>query len=107
MRIVRQAEQLGIDKEALIPGLRIIQDRESRVVAVDAGYDPADTYYYNYPGQLIWEDDGVIAMVHVQDEFKRQGVATALLEFARTIRPDIRHSEDLSDAGSGWASAVS
>ncbi len=110
MRIVRQAEQLGIDKNAgsngsLPSGHRVTQDGPRKVVAWD---DDGDSWTKKFgTGMLSWDENGVISWVQVyNDEYKRRGIAEAMLEYARTIDPRVQHSPDLSDDGAGWASAV-
>ena len=59
-----------------------------------------------YDGQDI--DGGVIWKAYVSSQFRRKGLATAMLDFARHSRPekDIRHSSLLSDDAKGWAAAT-
>ena len=50
-------------------------------------------------------DGGVIHKAYVSSPHRRRGVASALLDYARTQHPDqdIRHSRALSDDGKAWA----
>lgn len=58
-------------------------------------------------GWLNWYSWGEIETVRVVEWFRRQGLATAMLEFAREVSPvPIIHSNDLSEAGAEWARAV-
>lgn len=48
-----------------------------------------------------------ISWIKVEDDYQRQGIGTAMLEFARQIYPDpIYHSSNLSPAGRKYATAV-
>lgn len=51
---------------------------------------------------------GTIYKVHVKPAHQRQGIATAMLHFARDQYPEsqIRHSKALSPEGAAWAKAV-
>lgn len=90
----------------LPPGLRMENPKPNQVVAYDDG-NPSDWHARFGIGVLSWDDDGVITWVGIQgDEYHRRGIATAMLEYARTIRPDIKHSDELSESGAGWAQAV-
>lgn len=51
-------------------------------------------------------DGGVIHKVFVDPEHQRQGVASAMLDFGRTKRPDLRHSQALSEDGRAWSEHV-
>ena len=48
---------------------------------------------------------GVIYKAYVSSQFRRKGVASAMLDFARERYPDkeIRHSKALSDDGRAWS----
>lgn len=56
-----------------------------------------------YDGSNV--DGGVIHKAYVSGPHRRRGVASALLDYARTQHPeqDIRHSRALSDDGKAWA----
>jgi GNAT superfamily N-acetyltransferase len=69
-----------------------------------------------YPGEVRKKEDGsyddssnvnggVIHGVHVSTQFRRKGLASAMLDYARTKHPEreIRHSNLLSDDGRSWA----
>lgn len=62
-----------------------------------------------YPGKPTYEssnvDGGVIASVYVSRQFRRKGIASAMLDYARAVHPDrdIRHSNALSPDGRAWA----
>ena len=51
----------------------------------------------------------IIDGVYVDEEYQRQGIATAMLNMARTYAPDnmkISHSFSLTDDAKGWSSVV-
>lgn len=50
---------------------------------------------------------GVIHKVYVSPQFRRKGIASAMLDFARERHPEreIRHSGALSDDGRAWKEA--
>lgn len=52
-------------------------------------------------------DGGIIHQVFVKEQYRRQGVATAMLEEARRRHPekDIRHGNALTEDGKAWAKA--
>lgn len=60
-------------------------------------------------GRLSWfegnddAEDGEIADVYVADSYRRKGVATKMLEFARTLNPEVFHSDSLTDDGYEWS----
>lgn len=56
-------------------------------------------------GFLSWRDD-VIDAVFVDEQFRRQGLASAMLAMAREYAPDLKHSTNLLDDGIEWARAV-
>lgn len=71
-----------------------------------------------YPGQVRKNEDGsyddsssvnggVIHGVHVSTQFRRKGIASAMLDFARERYPEkeIRHSSALSPEGAAWSQA--
>ena len=51
-------------------------------------------------------DPGRIGYVEVAPEYRRQGVATALLEAARQWDPSVHHSDNLTPDGRAWAERV-
>lgn len=59
-----------------------------------------------YDGSNV--DGGVIHKVSVRPRHQRNGVATAMLDFARERNPDkdVRHSNVLSEDGAAWAAAT-
>ena len=57
-------------------------------------------------GYLTWDSRKIIGGVHTQPRWRRQGLATAMLEFARSFDPDIRHSHALTEDGEAWADKV-
>lgn len=62
-------------------------------------------------GHLHWAPDGEIDSVQVHPDFQRQGVASAMLDHARSDPATyessypIRHSTNFTSAGRGWAQA--
>ena len=97
---------LTVTAANLPPGLRMENPKPNQVVAYDDG-NPDPWLSRFGVAVLSWDDDGIISWVAIQDDsYKRRGIATAMLEYARTIRPDIRHSDELSESGAGWAQAV-
>lgn len=87
----------------LKPGWKVVRDRDNRVIMFDTNND--DPWYQkNGIGYLAWNKDGQISWVQTQDDYLRQGVASALLNYVRNnIRPDIRHSTELSESGAAFA----
>lgn len=58
-------------------------------------------------GVLYWSaSTGEIKEVEVALSYRRRGVASAMLAHARTIQPNVHHSDMLSQDGAGWASRV-
>lgn len=59
-----------------------------------------------YDGSNI--DGGVIYKTYVSSQHRRKGIATGMLDHARTLHPekDIRHSTALSDDGAAFAAAT-
>jgi len=49
---------------------------------------------------------GEIYDVYVEEAYRRQGVATRLLEKAREVEPSVHHSWNLSDDGKAWSEKV-
>jgi GNAT superfamily N-acetyltransferase len=69
-----------------------------------------------FPGQVRKKEDGsyddssninggVIHGIHVSTQFRRKGIASAMLDYARELHPEkeIRHSRALTDDGRAWA----
>lgn len=57
-------------------------------------------------GWIVWDDQDVIEDIYVAPEYRRQGVATVLFSKASKIRPDLQHSEVLTDNGRAWSATV-
>jgi ribosomal protein S18 acetylase RimI-like enzyme len=61
-----------------------------------------------YIGHITWwNDDGEVTDINVHPKFQRRGLATELWRRAREIQPDLRHSDNQTDAGKAWAPRVS
>jgi GNAT superfamily N-acetyltransferase len=61
------------------------------------------------PNNVIAEAGAIIDRIQVQPEYKRQGIATAMLNFARSYSQDdikIEHSFSLTDDAKGWSGVV-
>lgn len=60
-------------------------------------------------GYLTWHPDGEIDAVHVHPDFQRRGIATQMLNHAKSVPEvyqasgEIRHSNQFSPAGRAWA----
>lgn len=54
-------------------------------------------------GSLTWAEDGEIMGVNVHPDHQRRGVASGMLAHARRIDPGVRHSDNLTLEGRGWA----
>ncbi|APD17115.1 hypothetical protein FDH18_gp073 [Mycobacterium phage Lukilu] len=51
-----------------------------------------------------WEPDGEIAGVEVHPDYRRRGIADALLDYARSnFNPEVHHSETLTADGRAWS----
>ena len=63
-------------------------------------------------GLLLWQRprsspwDGEIYSAWVDEDYRRQGIATEMLARAREIEPTVHHSDTLSDEGRAWAEKV-
>lgn len=55
-------------------------------------------------GYLAWDYDRYPAptMIYTHPDYRRQGIGTALWDFARQHEPDLEHSEHLTDLGEFW-----
>jgi GNAT superfamily N-acetyltransferase len=47
-----------------------------------------------------------VRWVGVDDAHQGNGVASRMWEFAKSVDPDIKHSRELSESGTGWAKKV-
>ena len=55
-------------------------------------------------GHLVVRPDGVLAGVHVEDGYRRRGIATALkAEYERTVGPVSFDWDDMDTMGALWA----
>jgi len=58
-------------------------------------------------GFLYWYPaTAEIGEVKVEEGYRRQGIATKMLEYARQIEPNLEHSDTLTDDGRAWMQAV-
>jgi len=67
--------------------------------------DDVDGKHVDVPGNTL-PVDGVITSVGVDEEFRRQGIATDMLAFARTLLPSVHHNTDLTHDGRAWSQHV-
>lgn len=66
-------------------------------------YDsPDDPDTENPLSEMFVFPSGEIEHIHTRPDVVRNGYATALLDWARTIRPDIVHSDNQSEEGALW-----
>lgn len=72
--------------------------------AIWAGFKTVGGNLREY-GHLTWRD-GVIEDVYVDEVFRRQGLASAMLTWAREISPGLRHSTNLLPDGRAWSQSV-
>jgi GNAT superfamily N-acetyltransferase len=92
---------------------------ESHALCVDGKIYPVELHYGNLKKSLTaydcgkfiagfsWqEDSGKIVSVWVHKNYRRQGIATALLRLARRIQP-ITMSGARTDDGDAWARSLS
>ena len=82
---------------------RIEQDREDPLKV--SAYNEAT---HNRIGHLWWHgpeesDPNSIGGVRVLDQHQGRGVATAMLQQAQGINPDLHHSRTLTDDGRDWS----
>ena len=60
-----------------------------------------------FAGSMNWHPKSrEVTSVHVQEEHRRKGVATAMWNMAQAASPKPRHSDDRTDAGDAWSKAV-
>ena len=57
-------------------------------------------------GYLGWNPEGRIGWVSVDPDYHRKGVASGMLEHARSVDPNVHHSDALLDEGQAWSKAV-
>lgn len=58
-------------------------------------------------GEMNWHPKThAITNVHVQEEHRRQGLATAMWDMGQSMRPRPQHSADRTNAGEAWARSV-
>lgn len=51
--------------------------------------------------------DPFVSMIGVAPKYRRQGLATAMWNFAKMWQPNLRHSTDRSEDGYAWSEAIS
>ena len=56
----------------------------------------------DFIGFLSFHSDGKIAHVHVNEDFRRKGIATKMFQLAKERNPLLHHSDRLTDDGSKW-----
>jgi GNAT superfamily N-acetyltransferase len=66
-------------------------------------------------GQMTWRgstspaaqalEPGEIQRIDVDKKYRRKGVASGMLEHARTVDPGVKHSNHLSGPGKKWSEA--
>ena len=76
--------------------------RSGRVTASTKGPDGKQ----HFVGDIGWYADGEVSDVLVMPQYRMQGIATELLAYARTVNPNVHHSEIQTDAGAAWASVA-
>jgi GNAT superfamily N-acetyltransferase len=76
---------------------------------VDGGVKEIADLESTRPNNRVPEAGAIIDRIQVQPEYKRQGIATAMLNFARSYSQDgikIEHSFSLTDDAKGWSAVV-
>lgn len=61
----------------------------------------------NWIGWLSHDAGGIIGNIHVREGYRRQGIATAMLNYAQIKNPDLtfEHSDSLTGDGLAFAKA--
>jgi GNAT superfamily N-acetyltransferase len=58
-------------------------------------------------GYLNWDDSHRIMTIEVDPEYRRQGIATAMFNWAKqNANPKLRHSVELTDEGHAWGKSM-
>jgi GNAT superfamily N-acetyltransferase len=76
---------------------------------VDGGVKEIADLESSRANNVVPEAGAIIDRIQVQPEYKRQGIATAMLNFARSYSQDgikIEHSFSLTDDAKGWSGVV-
>jgi GNAT superfamily N-acetyltransferase len=76
---------------------------------VDGGVKQIADLESSRPNNRVPEAGAIIDRIQVEPEYKRQGIATAMLNFARSYSQDnikIDHSFSLTDDAKGWSGVV-
>ena len=84
--------------------------------AKDEHGDPvkvAKQYTFNDAGRMEWQSDGKLEEIHVDTNFRRQGVATKMWHFAKALsatKPGVipypTHSDERTKEGDAWAKST-
>jgi len=58
-------------------------------------------------GYLNHDAGGTVGNVHVREDYRRQGIASAMLDYAKKKNPDLsfEHSSNLTSDGVSWANS--
>jgi len=54
-------------------------------------------------GELFWYPKSSITTLHVDEEHRRKGLATAMYAKAKSIDPDIHHADQRTEEGDAWS----
>jgi glutaredoxin-like protein NrdH len=84
----------------------LVEDTMFDAPAVEARHNGKHVGYLEWsmkdrPGHVV-NFPGEIANVHVEEPYRRHGIADAMLDFARQHEPRVNHSDRLTDLGSMW-----
>jgi 8-oxo-dGTP diphosphatase len=120
--LIHKDDKIGLSYEAGARGdlpqdLRIKQGEDhiatgtpdkTRTVGVQAyvgGQNVGHLYWHTHfrPGQYR---PGEISSVWVHDDHQRRGIASAMLEHAKSIEPRVHHSHALTGEGRSWSTAA-
>jgi len=56
-----------------------------------------------YVGHLEWTPEGKkVQIIHTVPDHRRQGIATAMWDHARSVEPEVQHSNNRTDLGRQW-----
>jgi GNAT superfamily N-acetyltransferase len=83
---------------AWLPGDQIVEVSES----------PWPTTNEVLVGELNWTETGMVSWIVVPyEELRRRGIADAMWNLAKTVRPDIHHGDERSESGDAWSQHAS